>query len=192
MIKFDYITKQDIKEHKTSWPEIPDCPQRILIVGGSESRKTNTLLNLINHELDNDKINLYAKDPFETKYRLLINKRENTGLKYLNDSKACIEYSNDIDDIYKNIEEYNPNRKHKILIILMLCYKKLNPVVTELFIRERKLNISLVFIPKSYCAIPENIRLNSAHYFVMKIRNKRELQEIAFNHSSDIGFQDFL
>ena len=75
------------------------------------------MLNLINHELDNDKINLYAKDPFETKYRLLINKRESTGLKYLNDSKACIEYSNDIDDIYKNIEEYNPNRKHKILII---------------------------------------------------------------------------
>ena len=80
----------------------------------------------------------------------------------------------------------------KYWLYLMLCYKKLNPVVTELFIRERKLNISLVFIPKSYCAIPENIRLNSAHYFVMKIRNKRELQEIAFNHSSDIGFRDLL
>ena len=117
MIKFDYITKQDIKEHKPSWPEIPDCPQRILIVGGSESRKTNALLKLINHELDNDKIHLHAKDQFETKYQLFINKRESTGLKYLNDPKACIEYSNDIDDIYKNIEEYNPNRKHKILII---------------------------------------------------------------------------
>ena len=103
-----------------------------------------------------------------------------------------------MDDIYKNIEEYNPSKKRKILIVFddmiadMLSNKKLNPIVTELFIRGRKLNISLVFITQSYFAVPKNIRLNSTHYFVMKIPNKRELQQIAFNHSSDIDFQDFM
>ena len=76
-----------------------------MIIGGSGSGKTNALLNLINHEPDTDRIFLYAKDPYEAKYQLLINKRESTGLKYFNDSKAFIEYSNDMDDIYKNIEE---------------------------------------------------------------------------------------
>ena len=103
-----------------------------------------------------------------------------------------------MNDIYKNIEEYNPNKEQKILIVFddmiadMLSNKKLNPIVTELFIRGRKLNISLVFITQSYFAVPKNIRLNSTHYFVMKIPNKRELQQIAFNHSSDIDFQDFM
>ena len=87
-----------------------------------------------------------------------------------------------MDDIYKNVEDYNPNKKRKILIVLddmivdMRINKKLNPVVTELFIRGRKLNISLVFITKSYFAVPKSIKLNSTHYFVMKILNKRELQ----------------
>ena len=76
-----------------------------MIIGGSGSGKTNALLNLINHEPDTDRIFLYAKDPYEAKYQLLINKRESTGLKYFNDSKAFIEYSNDMDDTYKNIEE---------------------------------------------------------------------------------------
>ena len=103
-----------------------------------------------------------------------------------------------MDGIYKNIEGCNPNKKQKIMIIFddmiadMLSNKKLNPIVTELFIRGRKLNISLVFITQSYFAVPKNIRLNSTHYFVMKIPNKRELQQIAFNHSSDIDFQDFM
>ena len=101
---------------------------------------------------------------------MLINKRESTGLKYLNDSKAFIEYSNDMDDIYKNIEEYN-------MISDMLSNKKLNPIVTELFITGRKINISLVFITQSYLTVPKNIRLNSTH-FVMKIPNKRELIQI--------------
>ena len=79
-----------------------------------------------------------------------------------------------------------------ILLLICLVIKKLNPIVTELFIRGRKLNISLVFITQSYFAVPKNIRLNSTHYFVMKIPNKRELQQIAFNHSSDIDFQDFM
>ena len=90
---------------------------RILIIGGSGSWETDSLFNLINQQPDIDKIYLYAKDPYEAKYQLLINKRESTGLKYLNDSKAFIEYSNDMDDIYKNIEEYNPNKKRKILIV---------------------------------------------------------------------------
>ena len=74
----------------------------------------------------------------------------------------------------------------------MLSNKNLNPVVTELFTRGRKLNISLVFITQPYFAVPENIRLNSSHYFIMKISNKHELQQIAFNHSSDIDFKDFM
>ena len=78
------------------------------------------------------------------------------------------------------------------MIADMLSNKKLNPIVTELFIRGRKLNISLVFITQSYFAVPKNIRLNCTHYFVMKIPNKRKLQQIAFNHSSDIDFQDFM
>ena len=112
----------------------------------------NTLLCLVNHELDIDKIYLYTKDPYEAKLQLLINKRESTGIKYLTDSKAFIEYSIHIDDICKNIEEYNPNKKQKILIVFddmisdIFSNKKRNPVVTESFIRRRKLNTSLIFI----------------------------------------------
>ena len=86
-----------------------------------------------------------------------------------------------MDDIYKSTEEYNSNKKRKLLIVFggmiadMLSTKKLNPIVTELFIRGRKLNISLVFITQSYFAVPKNIRLNSTHYFIIKIPNKREL-----------------
>ena len=110
MFNFDYIRKENIKEHNLNWPEIPDHPYGILIVGGSESG-SGSLLNLIYNEPDMDKIYLYAKDPYDAKYRLLINKRESTALKYLNDSKAFIEYSNDMNVIYKNIEEYNLNKK---------------------------------------------------------------------------------
>ena len=85
MFNFDYITKEDIKEHNLNWPEISDHPYRILIAGGSGSRKTNVLLNLINNDYVIDKTYLYAKDLNEAKYKLQINKRESTGLKYLND-----------------------------------------------------------------------------------------------------------
>ena len=91
---------------------------------------------------------------------MLINKRVSAGLNYLNESKAFIEYSNGMDDIYKNLQEYNPNRKPKVLVLFddmiteMLRNKKLNPVVTELFIGGKKLNISLVFITYSYFAVP--------------------------------------
>ena len=101
MFNFDYITKEDKKEYNPNWPEIPEHPYRISIIGGSGSGKTNALLILINHEPDIDKIYLYAEDPYEAIYQFLFNKRESTGLKYLNDSKAFIEYSNDMDDIYK-------------------------------------------------------------------------------------------
>ena len=87
------------------------------MIGGSGSGKKNALLNLINNKPDIDKIYLYAKDSYEAKYQLLINKRHSAGLKYLNDSKAFIEYSNDMDDINKNIEEQNPNKKRKKVIV---------------------------------------------------------------------------
>ena len=118
---------------------------------------------------------------------LLVNKRESTDIKHFNDSKAFIEYSNDMNDIYNNIEENNPNKRRKILVVV---HKILNPIVTELFIRGRKLNTSLVFIMQSYFAVPKNIKSNSTNYFVMKILNERELQQIAINRSSHIDFQD--
>ena len=141
---------------------------------------------------------MYAKDPYETKYQFLINKRESTALKHFNYPKAFIEYSNDMQDVYKNIEEHNADTERKILIVFddmivdMINNKKLNSIVTELFIRGRKLNISLVFITQSYFKVPKDVRLNSTHFFIMKIPNKRELQQIALNHSSDINSKDFI
>ena len=110
------------KKHNPEWSETPDHPYQILIIGGSASGKTNALLNLTNNDLYIDKTYLYAKDQYESKYQLLINKRVNAGLMYFNDSKAFIEFSNDMDDTYKNFEEYSPNKKR-------------NLIVTELFIR---------------------------------------------------------
>ena len=142
MINFYDYTNENIVEHK--WSYIPDHPYRILIIGGSGSGKTNALLNLINNQSDIDKIYLYAKDPYEKKYQYLINKRENVGLNHLNDPKAFMEYSNDMQDVYKNVEDYNPIKKRKVLIIFddmiadMINNNKLNPIVTELFIRGRK------------------------------------------------------
>ena len=101
-------------------------------------------------------------------------------------------------DVYKNIEDYNLGRERKILIVFddviadMIINKKLNPIVTELFIRGRKLNTSIVFIMQSYFKVSKDVRLNSTHFFIMKILNKRELQQIALNHSSDIDFKDFM
>ena len=170
MINFDNYTKENKTEHNPKWPYILDHPYKILIIGGSGSGKTNSLLNLINNQPDIDKIYLYAKDPFEAKYQLLINKRENTGLKYLNDPKAFNEYSNDMHNVYKNIDEYNPDKRRKILIVFddliadMINNRKLNSVVTELFIRGRKLNISLVFITQPYFKVPKDVRLNTTHF----------------------------
>ena len=155
-------------------------------------------MNLINNQQDIDKIYLYVKGPYEAKYQYLIKKREKVGLNHFNDRKSFIEYSKDIQDVYKNIEDYNSGKKRKIIIVFddmiadMINNKKLNPVVTELFIRCRKLNISIVFTILSYFKVPKDVRLNSTHFFIMKISNKRERRQIALNHSSDIDFKDFM
>ena len=109
-----------------------------------------------------------------------------------------MEYSNDMQEVYKNVEDYDLGKKRKILIVSddmiadIINNKKLNPILTELFIRGRKLNISIVFVNQSYFKVPKDIRLNSTHVFIMKIPHKRELQQIALNHSSDIDFKDFI
>ena len=116
----------------------------------------------------------------------------------MNDPKALIENSNDMHDVYKNIDEYNPDKERKILIVFddmiadMINNKKLNSIVTELFIRGRKLNISLVFITQSYFKVSKDVRLNTTHFFIGKIPDKRELPDIAINHSSDISTKDFI
>ena len=167
-------------------------------MGGSGSGKTNVLLNLINEQLGIDKIYLYAKDLYEEKYQLLINKRKSIELKRFNDPKAFIEYSNDMQDVYKNIDEYNIDKERKILIVFddmivdMININKLNLIVTELFVSGRKLNIFLFFITKSYFKVPKDVRLNTTHFCIMKIPNKSELQQIAIIHSSDIDFKDFI
>ena len=198
MISFDEYINKNKTSHNPNWPYIPDHPYRILIIGGSGTGKTNALLNLIHNQPDIDKIYLYAKDPYEDKYQFLINKRESTGLKHFNDSKAFIEYSNDMHDVYKNIDHYNPGKENKILIVFdhmivdMINNKKLNSIVTELFIRGRKINISLFFITQKYFKVPRDARLNTTHFFIIKNPNKKELQQIAISHSSDIDFKNLV
>ena len=162
IINFDEYTNENKIEHNSKWPYIPDHPYRILIIGGSGSGKTNALLNLINNQPDIDKIYSCAKDPYEAKYQYLINKREKVGLDHFDDYKAFIEYSNDIQDVYKNIENCNPTKKRKVLIIF-------GDMIADMISNNKLL-----------------------HFFIMKIPNKRELQQIALNHSSDIDFKDFM
>ena len=194
MIDFDDYANENKTEHNQQWPYIPDHPDRILIIRGSESGKTNALLNLINNQPDIDKIYLYAKDWYETKYQFLIDKRESTGLKHCNDPKTFIEYSNDMQDLCKNIDEYNVDKECKILIVFddmvagMINNKNLNSVVTKLFIRGRKLNISFVFIMQSYFKVPKD----TTHFFITKIPNKKKLQQITLNHASNISSKDFI
>ena len=156
-----------------------------MIIGGSGSGKTNALLNLIKEQDDIDKIYLYAKDLSEPKYEYLIKKREDAGIKHLNNPNAFIECSNTMDDVYENIHDYNSSRKRKILIVFddmiadIMTNKKFQAIIKELFIRCRKLNISLLFITQSYFSVPKDVRLNSTHYLIIKIINKKELQNIA-------------
>ena len=138
---------------------------------------------------------MYAKDLYEAKYQYLVNKREGAGINHFNDPKAFIGYSNDMRDVYKNINYYNPDKENKILIVFdmiadMIHNKKLDSIVTESFIRGRKLNIFLVFIARSYLKIP-HFRLNTTHFFITKIPNRRELQEIVIDNSSGISTKDF-
>ena len=113
MRNFDDYTNENKTKHNLNWPYIPDHPYKILIIGGSGSGKTNALFNLVNNQPYIDKTYLYAKDLHEPKYHFLINKRESIGLKYFDDPKAFIEYSNNMHDVYENINDYNPNKKIK-------------------------------------------------------------------------------
>ena len=146
MINLDSITNENIKGHNEKWPYIPDHPYRILIIGGSGSGKTNALLNLIKEQGNIDKIYLYAKDLSESKYEFLIKKCKNAGIKHLAKwLNTFIECSNTMDDVYKNINDYNRRRQ---------------AIINELFIRCRKINISLVFITQYYLTVPKDVRLN--------------------------------
>ena len=156
------------------------------------------MLNLINEQNDIDKDFLYARDLSEPKYEHLIKKREDAGIQHVNNLNAFIECSNTMDDVYENIHDYNPNRIRKILIVFddmiadIMTNKKFQAIIKKLFIRCRKLNISLVFIRQSYFSVPKDVRLNLTHYLTMKFNNKRELQNISINHSADIDYQDFI
>ena len=128
----------------------------------------------------------------------MINKRESVGKNHFKDLKAFIEYSNDMCNVYKNVNHYNPDKGNKILIVSddmiadMVQNEKLNSIITELFVRGRKLNIYLVFITQSYFKVPKDVRLNTTHFFITKMLSKRELQQITINHSSDISSKDFV
>ena len=113
MINLDSITNENNKKRNDEWPYMPDHPYRIIIIASSRSGKTNALINLINEQNDIDKIYFYTKDLSETKYEYLIEKREDAGIKHLNNPNAFIECSNTMDTVYENINDYNPIRKIK-------------------------------------------------------------------------------
>ena len=197
MINIDNYVNENKTEHNKNWPYIPDHPYRTLIIGGSGSGKTNALINLINEQNDIDKIFFYARALSKPKYEYLIKKRQDAGIKHVNNPNAFIECSNTMDDVYENINDCNPIRKRKKVTVFddmfadIMTYKKFQAIIKELFIRCRKLDISFVFITQSYFSVPKDARLNTAHQFIIKINNKRELQNIAINHSADIDYQNF-
>ena len=186
---------QSVKiNHTLNWSYIPDHPYRILIVGGSRSDNTN----LVKHQKpDSDKTYSYVKDPFESKYQLLINGKEKVGIEILKILKGSIDYSQTNEDVHENLEDYNPTKKRRVLIVFddiighNESNKKLYPIVTELFLR-RKNALFCFFLSQSYFKVPKTIRLNGTHYFITKIPNKRELQQVASNHSPDTDFKDFM
>ena len=178
--------------------EDEDWPFRMLIIGPSGSGKTNTLLHLISNLHPIDKIYLYAKDLSEPKYEFLINKTEQAGIKNLNDPHAFIEYSDDMNDVYENINNYNKNRDKKVLIVFddMIAdiehNKNFKRIIKELLYITRKINVSLVFITQCYFRALKDARLNSTHYILMKIGNKKELKSIAEEKSGNLDYKDFL
>ena len=155
------------------------------------------MINLINEQNDIDKIYLYAGDLSKPKYEYLIKKREDAGIKHLNNPNAFVECSDLMDDVYENINDYNPIRKRKKIIFFddmiadILSNKIFQVIIKELFIRCIKLNISFIFITQSYSPVPKDVRLNTKYYFIIKINNKKELQNNAINHSADIDYHDF-
>ena len=147
IINLDSNTNENNKQHNEKWSYIPDHPYRTMMVGGSGLGKTNALLNLINEQYDIDKIYLYAKDLSKPKYEYLIKKPKNAGIRHLNDPNAFIKCFNTMDDVYENINDYNPSRKKIMLIVFddmipdVMSNKKFRIIIKELFIRCRKLNI---------------------------------------------------
>ena len=162
MVDLNIITNENNKK----WSYLPDHPYRILIIEGSKSERINSLINLINEQNDIDKIYLNAKDLSEPWYKYLIKKLKNVGINYFNDLNARIECSNTLDDVYENINDYNPSRKAKILIVFddriadVKSSKTFLLKIEELFIRFKRLNVALVFIIQSYFTVPKDIRLN--------------------------------
>ena len=191
------LNLEDIVGNNSS-SERNDWPFRMLIIGPSGFGKADSLLHLINNFHPIDKIYLYAKDTDEKRYQFLINKRKQAGIKNLNDPYAFIEYSNNMDDVLDDINSYNKNRDKKVLIIFddmiadIMKSEKFKAIVKELFIRCRKLNISIVFITQSYFRTPKDARLNTIHYTLMKIGSKKELKNIAEENSRHLDFKDFL
>ena len=158
-----------------------------MIIGGFRSGKTSALINLRNGRNDIDKIYLYARDLSGPKYEYLIKKPEDVGIKYLNNANAFIECRNAMDDVYENIDDYNPSRRRKVLVVFddmiadIMRNKRLQAIIKKLFIRCRKLNISLVFITES------KIKFNTLFHY----KNRTELKNIGINHSADIDYNDF-
>ena len=187
-----------VSNKNTSSSEDNNWPFRMLIIGPSGSGKTITLLHLINNLHPTDKIYLHAKDIHEPKYEYLINERERAGIKNLNDPNAFIEYSDDMNDVLDDINNYNKNRDKKVLIVFddMIADIEYNrnfkQVIKELFYRAHKINISIVFITQSYFRALKDARLNSTHYIIMKINNKKELKRIAEEKSGRLDYKDFL
>ena len=194
MLNLDNI----VSNKKKSSLEHNNWPFRMLIIGPSGSGKTNTLPHLINNLHPIDKIYLYAKDIHEPKYEYLINKREQAGIKNLNDPHAFIEYSDDMNDVLDDINDYNKNRDKKVLIVFddMIAdieyNKNFKRIIKELFYRARKINVSIVFITQSYFKALKDARLNTTHYILMKIGNKKELKRIAEEKSGHLEYKDFL
>ena len=172
MLNLDNI----VSNKKKSSLEDNDWPFGMLIIGPSGSGKTNTLLHLINNLHPIDKIYLYAKDIHEPKYEYLINIRGQAGIKHLNDTQAFIEYSDDMNDVLDDINNYNKSRDKKVLIVFddMIAdieyNKNFKRIIKELFYRARKINVSIVFITQSYFRASKGARLNSTHYIIMKIK----------------------
>ena len=185
-----------VNNKNISSSEDNNWPFRMLIIGPSGSGKTNTLLHLINNLHPIDKIYLYAKDIHEPKYEYLINKREQVGIKNLNDPHAFIEYSDDM-NVFDDFNDYNKNRDKKVLLIFddmnadIEYNKNFKRIIKELLYGARKINVSIVFITQSNFRTLKDARLNSTHYLLMRIDNKKELKRIAEEKSGHLDYKDF-
>ena len=180
MLNLDNI----VSNKNTSFSEHNNWPFRMLIIGPSGSGKTNTLLHLTNKLHPMDKNYLYVKDLNEPKHEYLINKREQAGIKNLNDPHVFIEYSDDMNGVLDDINNYNKNT--------IKYNKNFKRIIKELFYRARKINVSIVFITQSYFRALKDARLNSTHYILMKVGNIKELKRIAEEKSGHLDYKDFL